>query len=99
MPAEESKKMLGETMLKMSKMDDPDQIVKNAIMEHMTEHLEMADYNAMIMLAEKCGEMETADKLRETLSEEEEMADKTMDGLKEAMENFSMKKGIEQSEE
>lgn len=71
------KKMLIDSMIEMSKESSPDMMVKAAIMDHATEHMEMADYTAIIRLAEECGEQETVDIMKETLKEENEMAEKT----------------------
>ncbi|HYC83038.1 MAG TPA: DUF892 family protein [Candidatus Paceibacterota bacterium] len=51
-----------------------DQLVKNIIAEHTTEHFEMACYASLIAAAEEIGDQETAQTAREILKEEEQMA-------------------------
>lgn len=88
------KKILIDAMLEMSRIGSPDKQIKNAVMDHATEHMEMADYTAIIRLAEECGEQETADAMKETLKEENEMADKTLKMLPVVLDKF-MEENIE----
>ncbi len=51
-----------------------DTLAKNAIMDHATEHFEMATYKAISIAATELGEDTIADKCNEIMKEEEEMA-------------------------
>jgi ferritin-like metal-binding protein YciE len=52
-----------------------DEILKNALMDYASEHLEIACYRALIEAATAAGEQEIAATCREILREEEEMAE------------------------
>lgn len=54
-----------------------DKLVKNAIMQHSTEHFEMATYQAIEELANICGEEEVAAMAKNILEQEKAMGEKT----------------------
>jgi ferritin-like metal-binding protein YciE len=51
-----------------------DELVKNTILDHATEHFEIASYRALIAAAEKAKEPEVAQVCQKILAEEEAMA-------------------------
>ena len=85
------KMTLIDAMIMMSKQGSPDKIVKAAIMDYAIEQLEIADYTAIIRLADECGEQETVEAIQETLREENEMAEKTKALLPVVLDEFVSK--------
>lgn len=52
----------------------PDELVKNALADYASEHLEIASYRALIVAARALGEQQTAQVCEGILRDEEEMA-------------------------
>ncbi len=51
-----------------------DEVLKNALANHAYEHYEIGAYNSLLVLAEMVGDTAAIPKLRESLAEEERMA-------------------------
>lgn len=81
-------KAMGYLQGALSNLGD-DRIVKNAIMEHATEHFEMATYQSIKTLALRCGEDDVADLADEIMQEEMRMGEKLKEHLPEIVEMYA----------
>lgn len=72
------KSVMSDMMGKMEGMSTAmasDKLVKNALAEYTTEHMEIAAYTALITAAEELGHPEVAEVCKKNMKEEEEMAE------------------------
>ena len=65
----------------LAHMPAPDAIIKNGFANHAFEHFEIASYTGLIALAEIGGHGDALPALRQTLDEEQRMADWTLSSL------------------
>ena len=68
-----------------------DRVIKNGLLDYAAENFEIASYKTLIKMAEKMGHDNEAVKLREILSQEEQMADWIENNLPSVLEQFLQK--------
>ncbi len=65
-----------------------DEVIRNTLANYAFEHYEIASYRALLVLAESCGQTAAASPLRQSLQEEERMAQWIADHIAPTTQHF-----------